>query len=352
LQTDVIRNYDSLIPMLKKYGINYVDGHQITSEQKTINKYGMFPEGGTHWNKLAAIFTAQKAVEQIKQWSGKNLGNIEISRIDVDQTPIGFDRDLANSVNIWFPRIKYLTPIPVITKKTNDTLFKPTILMEGGSFSFNFIDRLNESNIFKSLDLYYYYNKHYVYNEGEIVEGNKDGNIVGDVSNIDWNNNVFNRDIVIVELNEQAIPNMGSGFVQDALINLKPLQLKFSNVNNLLVQQTEVDGKVGYIFKKGANGSSTLYLQSDQMKLESNMDYTLSYKAKGFYLLKTDLYPDDLPELSNNSITSEVKEFTYTINSNSPNMKSASLRFFIDGLSLPPDKDTLIYDIKLTKNQK
>ena len=339
IKKNPLRNYDSLIPLLDKYNINYVDGHKITMEAKLKNEHAVFPRGGTNWNNLAAYYTAKEVVNKISQLSGKNMVNIDLEKIEL-KPPVGTDKDLADLLNVWFKPINYLSPYPVYKKQFDSIEYKPTIFMHGASFSEQFINVLKNNGAFSDLELFFYSSRI------EFKEGVSDGIILGNTDNIDWDNEVFNKDVFLVEMNEQNIPKIQNGIIQDALHNLKALFFNYENKD--FVENATVDGKLGYKIKKGAEGKGTLFLQTDKLKLEPNKEYKLTYKAKGFYALNCDLFPDDLPQFNNVGITDETKEYTATFKSDSANMKEACLRIFIDGLTGVTDKDTYIYDIKLT----
>lgn len=346
LQTNKPRNYDTIIPLLNKYGVNYVDGHKITIAHKNSGKYPMFPQGGTHWNLLASYYSSKAVLDKLEQITQKKFISLESSSV-TETIPTGFDRDLANLINVWNTPLEYKTVVPKLVDNRTGNEFIPNILMEGGSFSFQFVDILHQVNAFKQLDFYYYYHTYYQYKEGS------EARILGDFNEVDWKD-VMNHDVFIIEMNEQNIPKLlqKDGFFQDAINYLEPIKLSFSKVNNEYVEMTTINGMNGFIFKKGANGNSTLFIESDKIKLIPGTEYTLSYTASGFNSLKIDLYPDDLPQKNQSDISEYPKEFKFDFKSDSLNMRSASLRFFIDGLPGTTDKDTVVYDIKLEIKNK
>lgn len=215
LQINTIRNYDLLVPLFDKYGINYVDGHKITKEQKSKSKYAMFPKGGTHWNYLAAYYTTEKVIEKIEELTGKRMKEIGLSGVE-SVKPVGTDRDLADLVNLWIPPTNYSSPHPVLTAKSSGTEYKPTILMEGASFSEQFINTLKSENVYKSIDFYFYYHTLITFKEG-----NMDGSIKGEVNKKNLKKDIQNHDIIILELNEQSVGNIKNGFLQDIMNALK-----------------------------------------------------------------------------------------------------------------------------------
>jgi alginate O-acetyltransferase complex protein AlgJ len=335
-----IRNYDVIIPLLNKYGINYIDGHQITMDHKSESE--VFPRGGIHWNWLAAFYTTKHTIDKLSDLSGKKLNNFEVNKVTMS-TPTDIDRDLADLLNLWSTPVNYKVPHLEYSFIPNGTDHKPSVLMEGGSFSFQVMELMNIAKVYKNLDFYLYYHDHWIYKEGQ------PGTNVGLLQNVNLKNEIMEHDIIISEMNEQYITKIQNGFIQDVLYTLKPININLSPANPL-VEKSNIDGKDGFIIRKGDYGN--IHLNSQPLDLEPNQEYTLSYKAKGYYLLRSDFYPDDLPQFNNDKITDDVKEFSFTFSSDSKNMQNSTLRFFIDGINMQTDKDTYLYDIKLVKNIK
>ncbi|WP_337103804.1 alginate O-acetyltransferase AlgX-related protein [Paenibacillus sp. YIM B09110] len=338
------RNYDLLLPLLEKYHINYIDGHRISMENKRDTP--IFPKGGIHWNLAGAFFTLQKLTEQINELSPSlSLPELNLKSIDY-VVPTGFDRDLADLLNLWKPPVNYTVPQPIIDIDKEDSPSRPSIAIESGSFSFQLIQLLNENNFFSTLDLYYYYSTHRQYTNG--IPDFKD---LGIPKHIDWNKEVLNHDIIIKEVNEALIGDLSRyDFIDDAASLISPQNIEFQT-NTQYVDQIDIGGTQGYRINKGADGSATVYLTSTTpLHLEPNQSYTLSYTAKGFHTLRMDLYPDDLPQFNNGGLTDQFNDFSFEFSSDSENIKNATLRFFIDGINAKIPQDSYLYNIKLTKN--
>ena len=112
--------------------------------------------------------------------------------------------------------------------------------------------------------------------------------------------------------------------------------------------------------------TQSLYtIRSEQLALESDVEYTLSFTAwidaNGASVgqaISVDLYPDDLPQIdypwTTDGITNKPKRFVWTFSSSSENMQSCRLRFFFDRAALGyyVYYNTYITDIKLEKGNK
>ncbi|MFH0976557.1 MAG: hypothetical protein V1874_12315 [Spirochaetota bacterium] len=337
----VKNGYDVLIPLLGKYGVNYVDGDKITREHKQTDNFPMFSHGSVHWNHIAADYTTIAMYKKIGVLLNKSVPQISIKSI-VGSSAEGDDIDLARLLNVWHPPINYLAPQVQIN--VNENAFKPSIVINGDSFFTNMIYTLNKYNLFNYLDFYFYYSTHIQYMDGVV-------NNLGNSGKMDWNS-VLSHDAVVIEIREGMPLQIGDGFIHDLLTQLEPKKLNFSHINTDYVTKVQDGDSEKFIFKKGARASDTLYLDTDTLSLGPGKKYTLSYTANGFSTLVSDLYHDDLPKYRNTNITDTPTGFSFDFTSDSPNMKNAKLRFFINGLAQFTDKDTIIYDIKLTERTK
>jgi hypothetical protein len=334
------RNYDNLIMLFEKYGVNYVDGHLLTANEKAKQDYPVFCKGGTHWNSYAAYFTTVQMIDKIWQLTGKKISNVYCMSVDYDNIPTGTDRDLLNLLNLWVGPDTYPAPHPVFTANGDGSEIKPSILLVGASFTFQILNIISENKIFSDEKFYYYYKQEWLSHTPLEPTG------------INWDHEVFSNDVIVLEVNESNVHNFGFGFIQDAYARLRPDDLASGDVNliyknGLYVEEIDIDNKNGYLIKKGAPGG-TMYLSTNNMDLETDVDYVVSYIARGYPLLKCDLFPDDLPQYNNKSIDDTYRQYTYTFRSSSNNMHHAELRFFIDGVD-STDKDTYLYDIKFYK---
>ncbi|MDK8181682.1 hypothetical protein [Paenibacillus sp. UMB4589-SE434] len=338
-QNEKPRNYNNLIPLLDKYKINYVDGHEITRLKRNQGQYPLFPEGGTHWNKLGALYTTQAIIDNLQEQLSQDLTKLSLEDVKIDNNPIGSDKDIAQLLNLWNTPDNFEAYHPIINA-TAGKHYKPRILIEGGSFDDLIIELLHEYKVTSSIDFYFYYKRLVTYEIG------KERSDKGPVNSIDWETDVFNKDAIIVEMNEQNIPKILDGFIQDALNKLDIQEISFDYIDKN-VSQIDIKGKIGYLLKKGAK-NQTVFLSKSGLNLSQNTDYLLSYKAKGYNKLNVDLFPDNLPEYRNEDIGNDFKEFNVVFNSSSESMKDSKLRFFVDGIN-EMDKDIIIYDIKFEK---
>jgi alginate O-acetyltransferase complex protein AlgJ len=208
-------NYDNFIPLLNKYQIYYLDTNKLLLLEKKKNSYPFFPRGGIHWNQLGCFIATNAFIKKLQDLTGKDIQPINCTKITIDKKPLGSDKDLVELLNLVKTPTNYIVPHLNLSTEPNDKYVKFNILFEGGSFTFGMLDILYNNSIFKKMSFYFYYHDKYSYPQ-DGTNGVIDKNI------IDWERDIFKNDIIILELNQFAInANMGSGFIQDAIRELK-----------------------------------------------------------------------------------------------------------------------------------
>jgi hypothetical protein len=83
------------------------------------------------------------------------------------------------------------------------------MLFVGGSYLNTLFYFLDKHQIYSDRDCYHYYRDRRTY-PAQIVEAI-------DKKNLDLKKEMLAKDIVVIEANEQALPFLGFGFVEDAL---------------------------------------------------------------------------------------------------------------------------------------
>jgi len=216
-------DYEQIMPLLEKNEINFVDGQKITLDLKKQIEYPLFARGGIHWNYLAASYSLNKLIEKINFISGDTRRKTYIERVETSDNPVGKDRDLLDLLNLWTPPDNYPAPVPVFSSAGAGNS-SGAITVVGGSFCGMFLDIIREQKLFDSYDFFFYYKlERFTYPQ---KENGKPFN----VQMLDWEDEIFNKNPIILEVNEEAF-NGGhaTAFLDDALIQLKypgPLKTK------------------------------------------------------------------------------------------------------------------------------
>jgi len=211
-------NYTSFIQSLKSEDINIVDGQSFLLDKKEEG-HPLFPQGGLHWNGLGAYFVAEQLLKKMDELSNDSISQISLESISEDNNPMGADKDLVDLMNLWVKPDKYVSVTPHIkTTSISSNLYKPKVLLEGGSFNYQLMGIFQSNQIFSEQVFFNYYNHSLTYSDEvaspEFIE----------INSLDWDKDVFDKDFIILEINllyiTDKIEDLGSGFVIDLLNKL------------------------------------------------------------------------------------------------------------------------------------
>lgn len=213
------RSYDTFLPLLMQRRVNVVDGRGIFSRAKLTQPYPLFAKNGSHWNTFGAALVTQALVDKIANvCPDRRWPRISIDGVRVDDQPSKSDLELASLMNLIRPPSHALTPHPQL-RWTGATNPPARLVLVGGSFSEIPLYLMNEGHVFGEMDYYRYYHRSLTSYPAIVT------NPV-DVSKIDWNNDIFSHNVVVIEINEAMF---GDGrnthytaFVEDALRHLGP----------------------------------------------------------------------------------------------------------------------------------
>lgn len=203
-------DYDIISAALAQTDLAVIDVPKIFAEKKEESPHPFFARGGTHWNYFGLCQIAQEVVAHMEQLLGKRHVRIACEPTVVHNELFGADRDLLDLLNLWDGSpIVGPTPYPIVSNNGTDASFRPEVLFIGDSFLWTLTAMLRDQGVFTNQQMYYYQNTAYTY------PGDSSEEI--DAETWDWEGRVFNQDMIIIEVNEIGVPNIGYDFVQEAL---------------------------------------------------------------------------------------------------------------------------------------
>ncbi len=215
LRDNLDRNddYRNFVPILKKHGVNYIDGRELLLQKKAAAEPNLYPTSGSHWSLYGSYFFTVSLIDRIEELLGKRLIHIGCRKVVRSREPVELDSDIARLGNILFTRslfTEYLYPetYPV----GGEGSYRPDVLMVGTSFCWNIIPHLEKNAFFSRLNFYYYFNTDHSFPAGR--------HDPIDRARVDWKGDIFTRDIILIEINEIAFPETGFGFTEEALREL------------------------------------------------------------------------------------------------------------------------------------
>jgi alginate O-acetyltransferase complex protein AlgJ len=206
--------YQSFRPLLDEYGLRYVDGYTQTEDAKALwPGITLFPRGGTHWNFLGAYYSAEALLDSVRGESGLEIPPLELGNVTFDENAQGFDRDLVDFQNLFFPDATYPVSHPEFHMSKGEGGGVKIVLV-GTSFLSQISTIYARSNGFDQVDHYWYY-------EHEIRDELTKEVTPLDRERIDWEDRILEADLVVLDMNMLAFQGEHiKRFVSDGLARL------------------------------------------------------------------------------------------------------------------------------------
>lgn len=196
-------NYNLFIEALGNTEIAFYDSIPYVNELKNSEEFPVFPTTGTHWSDVTASFCAEELADSMEEQLEINLPEAEVSYERCDD-PIAPDSDIYNLLNLMFkPDENYYKAVRKITDANKEEC---TILARGGSFM--------GSSLYYGMIQEDYFTKSY-YLENTVIrcsETNYSGTF-DSYDDLSIKEMIEASDVILLEVNEEAIPRMSFGFI-------------------------------------------------------------------------------------------------------------------------------------------
>lgn len=216
-------DYQYLQAALKKYSVNFVDCHTLFMEEKQKKEYQLYPPSGTHWNKYGAYLVWKNIQQLVGNQLRVPLRGLDIDRVETRPSEPE-EADLAVLLNLWRSSLTDpVTDYPVFEKQQQTKHEKPSVLAVGDSYLFTLLDIARQANLATEVDAWYYFNTHFKYSVkgGHLQHLSAATSSPLDINNIDWQKEMFDKDLVILIETQQWLPDIGFGFLPGALEAIK-----------------------------------------------------------------------------------------------------------------------------------
>lgn len=167
----------------------------------------IFSKTGTHWSQVTGTKVARQLIQEMEVQLGYDLTEIEVEEKEVEE-PLAPDADIFYLMNIiQEPYDKYYEPLITVSKVGKQ---QPSLICRGGSFMGQSITWLVNNDIVSNA----------VHMENTSLFQDKYSNIqsFSDYAELDIEQLMKNKDILILEVNQAAIEQMSFGFI-DYLLN-------------------------------------------------------------------------------------------------------------------------------------
>jgi alginate O-acetyltransferase complex protein AlgJ len=147
------------VEALKAGGVDVIDAASLIHDAKGKYPFGLFPEGGEHWNDVGGALAAIRLVDEINKQAGREIVPPFTFSYTLSSPAAGADRELADLLNVFFPPLNYLTPKVKYGQPVScadSSARNLGIAIVGDSFSHLPGSILIEQNCLAGLNVYYY----------------------------------------------------------------------------------------------------------------------------------------------------------------------------------------------------
>ena len=215
-----ITAYDFYRTRFKELDVNHIDlGEWFVQMKDTVN-YPLFPQTGTHWSNLAAIYATDTLIRYMEHLSDSNMVNIITS--DIFQRTLKPDADLESLMNLIWPIQKRPNMLATATYDFDTTAWRPRLITVGDSFYWNILNFTPLWDVFESVPYWYYFSTAY-FDDDDLKVTHK-------ISELDVLQEVIDADFVMLSYSTVALYKMSNGFSEALLEKLEQKQ-KLSTIN-------------------------------------------------------------------------------------------------------------------------
>ena len=193
-------SYEKLVHKLEENGIAYFDSVPYVLELKKTEEYPVYTKTGVHWSRAAGAKVAARLMDEMEEQLSINLSEIEE---DFVQTPeaIEPDRVLEELLNIWKGKnLTFYAPSVTVADAEKDLVH---LMARGGSFMQTSVMVLTGLGCFDS----------YLYMENTLLVDDGEISSFSEYEELDLAGELEQTDIVLLEVNEEAVDRMSFGFI-------------------------------------------------------------------------------------------------------------------------------------------
>ena len=220
--------YDRITPLLRDAGVNMLDMHAQFLDWKPTSPYPLFAKGGVHWNYYGAALAANRILDELRTQTGREFPRVVVDRIETNAAPEGSDCDLFNILNLWggfslwsAASFRGIEVHPALRLEAVPTALKPNLLFVGDSFALTLTEIMDRVRLYDRRDTLYYFNRIISYVPPDTANppdlAVRLAGVPFDRAAFDIEKTLQGRDAVIIEVNEQWLPDIGFGFMDAVL---------------------------------------------------------------------------------------------------------------------------------------
>lgn len=219
---DYTRPVDRLRALLADSDVNYIDCAALYDE---VGLDETFPVTGIHWNKLAAVEATNALMRKYEELTGIETRKIKIDRIREQKEPSGFGNGETDIFGIAYSGLSTKNAIvdeyyyvPVTSIENDECRNRVGVLLQGGSFCWDFKYYFNDSQLVKQFKQFYYNTWQGSPKEDPFRK------------NTNWEKVLDKIDYIVFELNEQMVCQMGCNAPRWAQADREPADTTCNDV--------------------------------------------------------------------------------------------------------------------------
>ena len=199
-------SYHEFVPMLEAAKVPFFDSPKFFSQLPAEQRELVFSRGGTHWSSYGSCMATAELLNRLAAGRGVPMATIECPITGNLTKPRSMDKDILSMANLLFPNrlligARHPEVKPII--KTPDGAQWPKIFVEGTSFCWSILSRLEKAKVSSALNFLYYARTFYSY-PGKIKKSSVS------TSN-EWQDSFHSADIIIIEINQATVEELGHG---------------------------------------------------------------------------------------------------------------------------------------------
>lgn len=202
-----LSSYDKLIFHLRQKSIPYYDSIPFVLSTRDSTEYPAYTTTGIHWSHVKGFAVTQQLADAMEEQLKINLPEFELSWNPVPNA-IGADNDTEELLNIFTKQANiYYAPGVTITDAKKDDLH---LLARGGSFM--------GATVYNMMDFDFFSSTYYMENT-QLIDGGTISHFTS-YKELPIEERLAAADILLLEVNQEAINNMSFGFIDYLLENI------------------------------------------------------------------------------------------------------------------------------------
>lgn len=188
-------------------GVNHINMEQWFMQMKDTVDFLLFPQKGTHWSNIAAVYAADSIFHYLEEKQGIRMNQLVIGEPFVGpyKKP---DYDLEELYNLYWPLKKLPQHYVDVSVSPVVGAVKPKLITVGDSFYWNICRQIPMDSLFAEYP-YWYYNSTIYYDDNHKT-----------TEELDLASEILSADAVMLIYSSVQLYKMSNGFCKKALIAL------------------------------------------------------------------------------------------------------------------------------------